>query len=161
MAEQHPFPIFGLINGETENYMCLWLLKKEIETYSNPEQSEEENDNKVEQEEEEEVEKVEEVVCGVRLSSFELLLDHLDEEHKLTLRSGADFCKNCEVIFESALEGLEHYLTHAISLEGTRAQTHWEASIYENLKEIRFEILNFLLFGRNEKEENSMELFNL
>ena len=71
------------------------------------------------------------------------------------------FCKNCEVIFESALEGLEHYLTHAISLEGTRAQTHWEASIYESLKEIRFEVLKFLLFGRKEKEGNSTELFNL
>ena len=88
-------------------------------------------------------------------------MTHLAEEHDTTLKAGADFCQNCEVIFESDLEGLEHYITHAISMEGTKAQTYWLGTIYDELKDIRKELLDFLLFGGGSLYKRAgKELFN-
>ena len=94
-------------------------------------------------------------VCGTRCFFFNELLDHI-MEHGLNLKNGTDFCQECECIFESPLEGLEHYIVHALAFENNKMvrkftpmseeNESWLTNIYEKIKEIRKEVLERLLF---------------
>ena len=124
--EETPLPLFCLLHSEGDAFMCLWQGVDKQE------------------------------ICGTRCSSFNNLLAHIIMEHGLDLQNGTDFCQKCECIFESSLEGLEHYTVPALNFENNkmvRESTHmsaeneaWLTNIYEKIKEITKEVLDHLLF---------------
>ena len=121
-----PPPLWALVHEPNDSYLCLWQGEDKKK------------------------------ICGSRINTFNNLLDHLTSEHGLHLKNCIDFCQKCECIFESAMEGLEHYIVHAITFEGNTlvresgsvdSETEtWLANIYAKIKEIRKEVLDRLLF---------------
>ena len=65
-----------------------------------------------------------------------------------------------QTVFNSVEEGIEHYISHAISFEGRmvslggeidiKAQ-NWLTPIYEKMNEVRKDILHRLIFGDDGK----------
>ena len=98
--------------------------------------------------------------CNASFQSFKCLLDHLTDGHGIYLKPVVDLCHTCEIIFNSVEEGIEHYISHAISFEGRmvslggeidiKAQ-NWLTPIYEKMKEVRKDILHHLIFGDDGK----------
>ena len=146
MAESgyKPFPLLEINNRDIDKYRCLWVSEDKHER------------------------------CIASFCTFEHFLQHLTEDHNLPLRSNIDFFESCEHIFDLYMEGVEHYVNHAISceenswkklgdLESREIRAHhffeklkeiptrdiWVHNLFEKLKEIRKELLEHLLFGES------------
>ena len=67
--------------------------------------------------------------CSGSFQSFKCLLDHLTDGHGIDLKPVVDLCHTCEIIFNSVEEGIEHYISHAISFEGRMVSLGGEIDI--------------------------------
>lgn len=105
-------------------------------------------------------------MCGTHLASFEEGLIHLEEKHDLKLQPRIDFCKTCECLFNSTVEGLEHYLSHVMDYKNLQVtgenvmdqrEKIWLVQFYEKMAQERKNIVNRLLFGLEDNEERVEE----
>ena len=125
-----PFPLLEINNRDIDKYRCLWASEDKKER------------------------------CIASFCTFDHFICHLTEDHDLSLKPDLDFCKNCETIFDLYMEGVEHYINHAINCEDTswkklgdlETRDVWVHNVFEKLKEIRKELLEHLLFIYLENE---------
>ena len=62
----------------------------------------------------------EKFVCGEYIiDSFASLVEHLKKVHGCRLVPKIDLCLECETIFQSKLDSVEHWLSHALSVENS------------------------------------------
>ena len=97
--------------------------------------------------------------CARNLENFSEVLTHLCQDHQLPLNPRLDFCAPCGIIYSSRLEGLEHVFSHHILAyedfqvtcepkSHDEVTTLFLAGIFEQVKEIRKQIMSCLLFDK-------------
>ena len=138
MAATSNFPIFAPMQvedsppeGGYDYLMCLWRDKHE-------ENSE---------------------FCAQTCGDFFKLIDHLRHHHgKKDLKERIDFCYECEVIFETRLDAVQHYLAKALATQHfimafetdpdkADALKRWMAPIYLKLNCVNKVIMDRVLFS--------------
>ena len=131
MDKEVLFPLFTFLHkGEESNYyLCLWS-----------------NENS-------------KTACGSWNGSFDDLLKHLSDCHKIKLKPGIDFCHSCEAVFENSTQAVEHYINHAIMYRDSgvigekknfpKEEDDWFCPLLEKLREIRKELLKAMIFKEN------------
>ena len=55
--------------------------------------------------------------CTHEAKDFETLIEHLIEVHDVTLTKNVNFCPSCQILFDSPLQGIHHYLSKALNYE--------------------------------------------
>ena len=55
--------------------------------------------------------------CNHACKDFLSLIQHLREDHGAAMEKHVDYCVGCEILFDSPLQGIHHYLTKALMYE--------------------------------------------
>ena len=113
MAETSIFPLFAPMqveenpSGGYDYLMCLWREK-------NGEDHE---------------------FCAETCGDFFKFIAHLREEHGLDLKHRVDLCMDCEYIFQSRLDCIQHYLAKALSSQNFELRCEKDSDEADALKE--------------------------
>ena len=138
MAERFEAPLFAPMHmhiednpdGSYDYLMCLWSTGKESKEF-----------------------------CGETCGDFYKFLSHLRHVHGLNLSNRTDYCFDCEMIFSSRLDSIQHHLAKALSPQDfemacekgsdAAAMKTWLAPVYENINALRKIIMNKILFSEH------------
>ena len=108
--------------------------------------------------------------CNYEHTEFQGLIDHLCQDHNYDLTKYINYC--CDILFESRLDDIQHYLSHILNLEDTASPMEpydsddlkfWLNGFFDKIKEHHVKITNKLLFDEevadilNEEELPSLE----
>ena len=96
--------------------------------------------------------------CAETCGDFYKLLDHLRQDHGLVLKSRVDYCLDCETVFQTRLDSLQHYLMKVLSTQHfvmtceeqsdkTAALKEWLKPIYGKLTAVHNTIMDRVLFS--------------
>ena len=55
--------------------------------------------------------------CNYEHTEFQGLIEHLCQDHNYDLTKYINYC--CDILFESTLDAIQHYLSHILNLEDT------------------------------------------
>ena len=91
--------------------------------------------------------------CGKSLDSFASLIEHF-KTHNLPLLPAIDYCLQCEIVFQSKLDAIEHYLSKSASYENKKLMLEpdtenldsWLSPLFESIKLVRKKVMHKLLF---------------
>ena len=136
MAATSNFPLFAPMQVEdkpSEAYdylMCLWREKSQENTE----------------------------FCAGTFGDFFKFLAHLRQDHGLDLKERIDFCYDCEIIFETRLDALQHYLSKALATQHftmtcekasdeADALKRWLVPIYWKLNAVNKVVMDRVLFS--------------
>ena len=103
--------------------------------------------------------------CSETCGDFLKMINHLRQDHGLELKQKVDFCTDCETLFGSKIESLQHYVSHALtsqhftmSCENNPEEAselgEWLKPIYWKLAQIHKTIMNRVLFSDDLPEES-------
>ena len=97
--------------------------------------------------------------CAETCGDFYKMLAHLRQEHGLVLNNRVDFCGDCEIVFKTRLDSLQHYLNKALSTQHfvmtfenpseAADLKEWLAPIYHKLNAVHNVIMNRVLFSED------------
>ena len=94
--------------------------------------------------------------CCYQGRSFNDMITHLRQDHALILKQNIDFC--CNLVFESLLDSLEHFLTHICNLEEDKLKMEpvenidskiWLNNFFDIIKTQRTKIMKKLIFDED------------
>lgn len=91
-------------------------------------------------------------VCHTQNLNFQELLDHFQVQHELKLTKDFDYCLTCQQVFCAAMDGIEHYLIHALDFQQYLLEDEWSQvkDVFHDLNKIRTKVLKHILFGAND-----------
>ena len=142
MTETRPdFPLHATIKAQDEDgtdltyVMCLWSEEDDL--------------------------------CAHKSSDFEAFLNHLNKQHGLKLTPGVDCSVDSSAIFQNRLDAIEFYLAKIMTYEDLSVKmetpmndnlTAWLAPIFEELKGIRKQVVDRLLFEGESFDDTTDEI---
>ena len=66
--------------------------------------------------------------CEIPCGNFTNFIIHLKNEHGIELQDKKDFCSDCSTIFQSCIEGVNHYLEKALLYQDFKLELSTEES---------------------------------
>ena len=110
------------------------------------------------------------VPCHECYKDFSDMLHHLQKSHTISLNESIDYCQACSEIFTDELEGVHHYLKHALAYETTivgnfqKAPEEKMKPAYNRIRHLKTFFLNYICFGYDtlpEEEEEDEEISSI
>ena len=118
-------------DGDYKYIMCMWKVKNPL--YPEPD------------------------FCVHASKDFPSLIKHLKEEHNACLEKNVDYCLGCQILFDSPLQGIHHYLSKTLNFEdfdmvrdnpacnGVDLKI-WLGPIFDRIKGIRAEVMDKIIY---------------